>query len=569
MKSKDFILFGAGIVLTIFLASLMSASVTFNPSSSNVAVEQGNSVTITFTVEESGYGNLTDITFNTPITLDSGSDTLVSQDSVVDAIDNLSQGETSGEMSLTFNVPSTKEAGTYEGNLTLTGTYSSEVSYDFPITITVNEPTPQSEDWEDNFCLYDENGYDAVSENPGNDLRLRIEDITVVEGYGEDEKWLPFDEIEIEFNVENSGNEDINNIEVAWGLYDTEQDEWVIEVDDESDFDLRDDDEETLTVTFTLDDKLDVDLEDLDDGDHYVLYARATGEVDDGDDTPTCDAASENIEIVIERDFVIVTNIDAPETVSCGEDFNVNAEVWNIGSKDQDNVEVRVQIKDLDYDQYFEVGDINSFDYENLDLSIPIPEDAEEGNYAISFSVYDEDGDIYENDFDDEESSVPYSFKIEGSCSTTPSGGEASVIVSANLESGGYSGEDLVISAMVTNTGDSEANLLLNVAGYADWADSAKLSRETLVVPAGQSEEVTIIFAVKPDVEGDQLFNLEVVSDNELVASQPISVSIEKSAGVDLGETFGDFWYLWLIGILNVILIVIIIVVAVRIAKKK
>jgi hypothetical protein len=58
------------------------------------------------------------------------------------------------------------------------------------------------------------------------------------------------------------------------------------------------------------------------------------------------------------------------------------------------------------------------------------------------------------------------------------------------------------------------------------------------------------------------------MSGNELVASQPISVTITQSK-FSFSDTFGKNWYIWLIGALNLILIIVIISVAVRIAKKK
>jgi len=565
MKTKKlaFIVFSA--FFSLLLVGFASATVSFVNVTNNIAsVEQGDSITISFAIEESNYGNLTNLSFNIPLTLDSGSNTLVSQDTISGVVTSLSQGETSGVMALVFSVSSTKSIGTYRGNLTLTGDYVDSVSYVLPIEITVTEPQAPEPNWKTNFCVYDE----GVSTNPGK-LNVRIKDVTVANGFGDDNEWLPFDEIEVEVNIENNGNDDVNDISLEWGLYDEEQEKWVIEVDNEKDFDVKDGDDEALTLTFSINDKMDIDLEDLDDGKHYALYVRATGEVDNDDNDDTCNADTESIDLIIERDFVIVANIDAPETISCGQELTITADVWNIGSKDQDNVMVRILNKELGIDSKIEVGDINSFDSENLDFTFMIPKTAKEKSYILSFEVYDEDNDIYVNDYDDE--SVTTALIKVDSCSTSgdDSGSETpnDVLISANLESGGFAGEILVIKAMITNSGTSRGTFLLNVAGYAGWADSVKLDKETVVLDAGDSEEVTIVFNVKKDATGDQLFKLEVVSGGELVASQPISVSIEQKQ-FNISSSLGDNWYLWLIGLLNVILIVIIIVIAVKVAKK-
>ena len=67
-----------------------------------------------------------------------------------------------------------------------------------------------------------------------------------------------------------------------------------------------------------------------------------------------------------------------------------------------------------------------------------IPNDATERKYDLIFWVYDEDGDIFENDEDDE-AEFEVSFTVEGSCSSA-----AKALVSATLESGGKAGKKYI-----------------------------------------------------------------------------------------------------------------------------
>ena len=69
------------------------------------------------------------------------------------------------------------------------------------------------------------------------------------------------------------------------------------------------------------------------------------------------------------------------------------------------------------------------------------------------------------------------------------------------------------------------------------------------------------------DALGNQLFNVEVLSGNEIVSKQPVSVLIEKS-GFNFSESMGDNRYLWGIGIINVILIVAIISMVIKMRDK-
>ena len=128
---------------------------------------------------------------------------------------------------------------------------------------------------------------------------------------------------------------------MEWGLYNLETGEWVID-DEENDFNLKDGDEETLIITFQLD-----DLDEFEDNEEYVFYAWATGEDDEFDGNKTCTSDSEGIEIIIEKDFVILDDIEFSEVVQCGAEVQILADVWNIGDDDQYDVYVVIYNKEL------------------------------------------------------------------------------------------------------------------------------------------------------------------------------------------------------------------------------
>lgn len=395
-------------------------------------------------------------------------------------------------------------------------------------------------------------------------LNVDIKDIQVIEGFGDDEEWLPFDEVEVEIEVENKNDDEkIKDIELEWGLWSEETDEWVIELDDVDEFDLKKDSEETVTINFKVNEKkLDVDLDELEDGD-YTLYVRAKGEEQEDPEFNVCSIDSEEVKIFIESDFVILNDIEVPEVVQCDSEVQITADVWNIGDSDQDEVVVVLYNKELGLSEEIEIGDIDAFDSEPLDFTFQLPKDAEEKTYSLKLTVYDEDHDIYENDYDDEQSIFSVFLKVEGSCSV----GEASV--NAVLESGGQAGKPLIIKATIVNTGDKSTTYMLNAAGYAEWASTAVLDQNTITLEAGQSKDILLTFQVKKEALGDNLFNLEVLAENELIVSKPVQVTITKRGlGITGGAIFGDNWYLWGIGALNVILVILIIVIAVRIARK-
>jgi len=404
--------------------------------------------------------------------------------------------------------------------------------------------------------------------NSGDNLNIKRIDFTN-EGmsgadpkqFGDDNEWFPLDNIKVEINVENNGDEKIENIEVQWGLYDTESDEWVIELDDEKDFDLKKNKDDTLTISFKLEKALDIDLDQLSDGEHYKFYVIANG-YDNEIEKDVCTTDSEDILIVVESDFVVLDKIQFQEPVSCGADLSLITEVWNIGDQDQEGIYIKISNSELGIDKTVEVGDIDAFDSQDLNVLLTMPENVQEKSYLIKLTVYDESDDVYVNDYNDDDSIFSIDPKVE--CSSQQ---QDNAIVSANLISGGNAGEELVVKATITNTGGS-ATFVLNAAGYSSWASSANIDQTSIVLASGESKDVLFTFNVKDDASSEQTFNIEILSDSKLVLSQPVSVEITSKS-----KSFGnlinkDNWYFWGLGVLNIVLVMIIILVALRVAKK-
>src|SRR3989344_3604706 len=191
--------------------------------------------------------------------------------------------------------------------------------------------------------------------------------------FGSDDEWFPYEEIEVQIEVKNGGDDDVDDVEISWGIWNTKTNEWVIDIDEEDTVDIKDGDTEKLTFTFVIDDDVDVDLEDLSDGENYRFYVTAEGTVDNDDSDDTCVSDLETASVIVESDFVVLDDVTIPETVQC--------------------------------------------------------------------NALDEDKDIYENDFDDEQSKYTLPIKVQGNCGTSATIlGTASV--SATLESGGEAGKD-------------------------------------------------------------------------------------------------------------------------------
>ena len=390
--------------------------------------------------------------------------------------------------------------------------------------------------------------------------------------FGSDDEWFPYEEIEVQIEVKNGGDDDVDDVEISWGIWNTKTNEWVIDIDEEDTVDIKDGDTEKLTFTFVIDDDVDVDLEDLSDGENYRFYVTAEGTVDNDDSDDTCVSDFETASVIVESDFVVLDDVTIPETVQCNALVEVTVDVLNVGDRDQDDVYLEVVDLGgvLKIKESLLVGDVNAFDKERVSFTTRIPSDATEGTYSLVFSVLDEDKDIYENDFDDEQSKYTLPIKVQGNCGTSATIlGTASV--SATLESGGEAGKDLVVNAIITNKGTSSATFLISSSGYGAWADSATVEPGTLTLNAGESGSVSITLRVKDSASGTNTFDIEVVSGNQVATTQKVSVPITEKKGFFTGSVIGgsdNNYLLWGVGLLNVILIVAIIIVVVRIFRK-
>ena len=458
--------------------------------------------------------------------------------------------------------------GSVSGLINVTGT-GMTTSETLPFSVTITPTTLPPEVFS---CILT---HDALPANFKDKLKVDIHDISVEEGFGEDNQWFPLDTVNVEVDVENNwGNDDeeIENIELGWGLYDTQTGEFIID-DEESDFDLDAGDEQRLNIQFKLDDDI-----DMLDSNNLVFYVWANGEDTNGingtEDTCGYSSSNDDADDVIDmqiEDFVILDNVQVPEVVQCSEEVTLTADVWNIGNSDQEDVHIEVYSKELGLNnQRIELGDVDNFDNVPFELKFKVPSGLSEKPYSLQFSIYDEDNDLFEvsGDFD-EESVFNVLITVKGNCGAAA----GTAAVSATLESGGKAGEAMVVKTTVTNKGAKTAEFMINAAGYSEWASAASVSEDSFTLEPGKSKDVTITLQTKEDAKGEQTFNVEVLSGNELVTTQPVAVKVEGSASgffsAITGNAVNDGKSLWIIGALNVLLVFAIIVIAVRFFLRK
>lgn len=406
------------------------------------------------------------------------------------------------------------------------------------------------------------------------DLKLSRIGINTADGFGDDENyWYPLDNVEVNFDVENKGDWDVEDIEIKACLYDLNEEECILDEGDmdvsEDNFNLDHGDDQTVNLNIF------VDPDQLTEGNtDYALYVSAIGRIDDREASDAIDGSdtgisgSEDIEIRTSDDFVIVDEEGMtfnPETAACGDTVEVVADVWNVGDRDLKDNHVFLRIRNDELGIYEDIqfpSGIDAMDYEEVRYTFEVPTSAKEKVYSLAFTVYDDEdmgsNDLYENDEGDE--AIYSGFLTVDSCSLAQR-----LSVSASLDSEAVAGEPLNIKTTITNTGSSTDTYTLSASGYSTWANSFEVDTPSLALASGDAAQIMYTLDVKDDVEGTQEFTIEILpADGGEPISQRVQVNIAPKSGFSLSGN----GYIWGLGLLNIILVLIIIVVAVRVARK-
>ncbi|MEK6933689.1 MAG: putative S-layer protein [Nanoarchaeota archaeon] len=404
---------------------------------------------------------------------------------------------------------------------------------------------------------------------------LTIRNVDFVE-YGEDDTdWKLLDHIKLDVEVENTGSNDVNDVIVELGLFNSRGENVISDIDfiskDDEKIDLgriRDGDQETVTFEYTV-------PADLDTG-SYKLAVKTYS--DNVGQTNLCSDESgdlsnnfyQNINVDRESDegkFISFDNIRiVPSEATCEDPVTLNTVVYNIGDEDQDRVLVNLYNKALGIDQNYEIrGGLDQGDNGKVIFNFAIPKNALDKTYDLELSSeYDYKNGVYRIQ-SDESFKVP--LKVVG-CKLQPTTPISTRIasISAALESDAAAGKEMIVKATVRNIGNVSANFILGAKNFESWAKLNDISERILTLNAGESKDVTFNFLINNNVEGDNSFVIEVISGDKS-ETREVTASVTKQSA-SLSGFFKGNTLAWAIGLINVLLIVIIIIVAVRIARR-
>lgn len=422
--------------------------------------------------------------------------------------------------------------------------------------------------------------------NAGEKGDLEITDFDINnKGDGDDDAWKLLDDIEIEVDVENTGDKNIRDVTVELGIFDESGD------DVTNDFDFENTDEEKIDVG-TLNDGEDETVKfifrvpgDVEDGNYRVAIKVYE---DSNEDEQCSDRLDGNNfeEVSIEREsdedkFIAFEDVVvSPLEATCGDTVTLTTDVFNIGEDDEDQVRVNLDSRELNLQQAFEIrNDMDPGDSETVSFDFVVPANAQNKDYNLELTA---DYDYRNGNYRESTSEVERArFRVIGCTPGTgdggggTSGGQRIALINAALESEqALPGEELVVKVTITNLKQQEETFDINVRGFESWATLDKISDRTITLDAGESEEITLTFTIDKDADaGQESFTIEV-SDGQNIARRQATVDIEGvggSRGITGSSIFGALGqnsYLVIIAIVNVILIILIIIVAVRVSRR-
>ncbi len=364
----------------------------------------------------------------------------------------------------------------------------------------------------------------------GSDVKISDWDIT-----DDDEDFYPGDNLEMEVKVENDGNEDLEDIVVEAILYDA-TDGKKLDVVKSDEFDLDEDEDETVEVILEIPSDIDTDND-------LIVFVSA---YEDGNDDDNC-AWDKNINLDFKRrkhdvsiDKVRVT----PEIVKAGSNIEVKVDVENVGDRDENDVYIKVRQGVLGIEKKSELFDVDAYEAGDDDeytttIVVKIPEDAQSGDYDLEINVYDEDDEIYESGEAFVTVTVDGKTSSSGTSSSSDSGGEFGGSVSLSTEGTPKeveAGKPISIPVKLTNTADETRTYKITVSNIADWADST--SEFEAFLTAGQSSTYYVTIHPKKDAtEGKHSATINVKSGSSVIATKTLSFTVPAKSATTSGST--------------------------------
>jgi uncharacterized membrane protein len=345
------------IAVFLLIAVFSVSALVLTPASGTITVDQGDSNTITFDIENDGSLNYTNVELSFDAT------------SFQDADGN--------QVAITFNDNNFALANGLTETITVTATtqadqYLGELVGDITIVATKTDATTETQ----TYTLH----VDVTSDY----FRIEIDEDDL-------EELRPGEDFTVQVEIDNLWSEDLENVEVKV---------WVQDIDDNDDLDekssktdIDEGDEETFDLDFTV--PLNVDE------DKFDLKIKVTGEdADTGDDYEVVQIFRNAVDVEKDEDEEVnFEKFDYPNAaLTCGSIFTVGIDAINTGQDDLNDMYLKFEIEGTSVSIRSEEFDLDadktSKRDESIDFLVTLPEGLDQTSYNIKVLAYNDGNDL-------------------------------------------------------------------------------------------------------------------------------------------------------------------------------
>ncbi len=364
-------------------------------------------------------------------------------------------------------------------------------------------------------------------------------------------------EIKLRVSPQTAKVEDLQVIAMITG-YEHSETNPLIESSDV--FDIEKDGDEEY-VSYTKWEEMELKLpEDMESGNYKLRIIMSNK-----DGHTSVDEYNLNIDCVGSKVSIADIMLSPHNNVQAGNYLIGMVRVRNEGEKDEDNVKVVLEIPELGVqavDYIDELEGLDSASSEEVAMKIPVC--TEEGDYEVKATVY----------FDDLYQSTTASRKItiieSDACELTKEPyktPEKTIISIASQEISAKAGEKVYFPITVVNSGTTATTVSFEIQGN-DWAEMEFKPSNMLIVDGEESEVLTLYVTPKEDVEGSNMFSLNVKKNGELAKQVPLTVNIEKDEEENKGITDGADLRI-ILEVAIVVLVIILVIIGLVLAFRK
>lgn len=463
-------------------SSLVSAKLDLSPTSLDFELNPGDSSYKTFTLT---YTNTLPVEFNGNFTYsDPDPDVEMSLNVTTFTLD---PGD-SIKVKVTIDVDDTADEGTYSEDVEIWDTDANTKEEELDVNVDVGSGERQ-------YCKDGKQGdylfLNIESPDSGDDIYAGSN-------------------VTVEVEIENDHTKNLDVV-VEVDLYDLTDEKSV--VDAEKKTTINDGDSKTIMLSLKVPSTVDVNND-------FAIYAKV---YEEGNEDDQCYEDVVDVEVKKVTHKISVDSLDvSPETVACGDYFNVSLRVNNLGSSDED---IKISIKNSDLNVDYSKTLVLDADESYIGyFEFLVPTDATEKTHSVAVTVY------YGINYG---SSVKNTVNVvvKGKCFVEVK----DVAIALQTVGDAFIGQEVSVKVTLTNTGNVPITYAIEASDYGSWASLVKIEPQNVTVEGGSVGYAYITLLPFENASGSNTFKAKITFDST-TKEETLAIVLRK-------QTFSAKWF--------------------------